>query len=117
MMSIPSEINDLVQRLNRELDLLEREATEGLALARIVLNRFPNNFTVTQLFALLNTAIFFVETSRRRIKNRLDFFAGNDVVTDEKVQEVGEDLANELGRILETQTRIERIKSRLQELQ
>jgi len=116
-MPIPSEINDLVQGLNRELNLLEREATDGLALARTVLNRFPNNFTVTQLFAFLNTAIFFVETSRRKIQNRLELFAGNDVVTSETVQEVGEDLANELGRVLETQTRVDRIKNRLQELQ
>lgn len=116
-MAILSETNDLVRRLNRELDLLEREASDELALARTVLNRFPNNFTVTQLFAFLNTAIFFVETSRRKIPAILENISTSDVNTEIEIQEAGEELATELGRILETKTTVSRIKTRLEALQ
>ena len=97
--------------------MIELEAREGLALARNILNRFPNNFTVTQLFAFLNTAIFFVETSRRKIPTIVENISTSDLNTEEKIQEAGEELATELGRTLETKTTVSRIKTRLEELQ
>ena len=115
-MPIPSEINDLVQRLNQELDQLEMEATEGLALARNILDRFVDNFTVTQMFAFLNTAIFFVGTSRAKIQVIVESFSTENAATEEEVREAGEDLASHLGRILETKITVSRIKTRLEEL-
>jgi hypothetical protein len=116
MMPVPSEISDLVQRLNRELDQLETEATEGLALARNILARFVDNFTVTQMFAFLNTAIFFVGTSRSKVQAILESFSTENAATEEEIREVGEDLASDLGRILETKITVSRIKTRLEEL-
>ncbi len=49
IMPIPSEITQLVQRVNQELDQIEQDATEGLSLARAILNQFPENFIVVQL--------------------------------------------------------------------
>ena len=59
-MSIPSQITALVNQLNQELEEIEHEVSQGINLARAILYRFPNNFTVIQLSAFLNTAIFFL---------------------------------------------------------
>ncbi|MCL1464830.1 hypothetical protein [Argonema galeatum] len=58
-MSIPSEIEALIDQLNQELDRIEREALDGMILARSSLESFPNNAMLTQLFAYLNTSMFF----------------------------------------------------------
>ncbi|MBD2185157.1 restriction endonuclease subunit S [Planktothrix sp. FACHB-1355] len=116
-MAIPSELNALIERLNQELDTIEREATAGLNLARVSMERFPNNFTLVQLFAFLNTSMFFAETSRRRIQVSVEYLSANDVIIEEKIQEVGEDLAIELGQVLETKITVGRVKTRLENLQ
>ncbi|MEY3868073.1 MAG: hypothetical protein ACRCT1_05285 [Microcoleaceae cyanobacterium] len=116
-MAIPSEITQLVQRVNQELDQIEQDATEGLTLARVILTRIPNNFLVIQLLAFLNTSLFYVETIRRRLEERVEYLSRKDVITDEKLQEVGEDAAMELGRLLETKIRVRSIKNRLENLQ
>jgi hypothetical protein len=41
--SVPSEIAGLIERLNQELNEIEREATEGLALSKAILEHFPDN--------------------------------------------------------------------------
>lgn len=69
------------------------------------------------MFAFLNTAIFFVETSRRKIPTIVENISTSDINTEEKIQEAGEELATELGRTLETKTTVSRIKTRLEELQ
>jgi predicted choloylglycine hydrolase len=116
-MPIPSELNNLIERLNQELDIIEREATEGMNFARGILNRFPTNFNVIQLSAFLNTAIFFVDTSRRRMEIIVDNVSTNDVTTNEEIQQVGEDLATDLGRAVETKIRVSQVKARLENLQ
>ena len=42
-MPIPPEINSLVEKLEQQLDDINREATIGQNLARIILDKFPNN--------------------------------------------------------------------------
>lgn len=116
-MSIPSEIAVLIERLNLELNEIERVATEGLRLVERVLEQFPNNFTFVQLFAFLNSSLFFVSTTRRKIQNNLEYLSATNVLNQEKIQEVGQDLAIELGRILETKITVIQIKTRLENLQ
>jgi hypothetical protein len=115
-MSLPSELIALVERLNQELDRIQFEATEGTRLANAILNRFPDNFMVIQLLAFLNASLFFVETSRRQIQTRTEDISASGV-TDEVIQEAGEDLSIELGRVLETKIRVSLIKNRLENLQ
>lgn len=91
-MTIPSELNALIERLNQELDIIEREATAGLNVARVSLERFPENFLLIQLFAFLNTAMIFVETSRRSIQERVKAVSAKDAIANEDIQELGEDL-------------------------
>ncbi len=115
-MPIPSEINDLIERLNQELNKVEQESRVGLSLAQALLNRFPENARLIQLFASFNSAIFFSEIERRRIKSIIENFSGDNLATEEEIQEVGEDLASELGRVLETKMLISNLKQRLDNL-
>lgn len=116
-MPIPSELNALITRLNQELDIIEREATVGLNLARVSMERFPENFLLMQLFAFLNTAMFFLESSRRSIQDRVEAVSAKDAISDEDIQDLGEDLGRELGRVMETKLRVNSVKTRLENLQ
>lgn len=116
-MPIPSEINALIERLNQELTQIEQEATEGLTLARVSLERFADNATLIQMFAFLNNTIFYVDTERRRIQTIVENLSATEVTTDEQIQEAGEDLGNKLGRSLETKIFVSSVKSRLENLQ
>lgn len=59
-MTIPSEIEDLVNRLNQELDRIERDASEGSNIIRSLFLRFPDNVTLIGLFATLSNSLLFV---------------------------------------------------------
>lgn len=67
-MSIPSELQALVNRLDRELDSIEKDATEGLNLVRQMLSLFPDNTILTQYFASFSSILLFVETYKRRVE-------------------------------------------------
>jgi len=116
-MPIPSELNNLIERLNQELDIIEREATEGMNLARVSQERFPNNATLIQMFDFLSNAIFYVNTERGLIRAIVDNLLVQQVSTDEEIREAGEDLSNKLGRVLETKILVNSVKSRLENLQ
>jgi len=116
-MQIPPEINAIIERLNQELNQFEQEATEGLNLARAILERFPNNAKLIQFFAYLNSARLFVDTDRKRIQSIAKNFSETDVITDEEIQETGEILATELGRVLEAKIAVIEIRTRLEHLQ
>ena len=114
-MPIPPEIESLIERLNLELEEIERDATEGLNLVRPILSSFPDNVILTQLFASLNNFLLFVEISKRRINITINRLSGNDTTTSE-ILEAGEDLGAELGKALEAKISVRRILARLQEL-
>ena len=115
-MPIPSEITASIERLNQQLDQIERQATEGLALARVTLKRFSNNDTLIQMLAFLNSASLYVDTERRRIQTIVENLSETDI-TDEEIQEAGEELATKLGRVVETKIRVVKLKNRLENLQ
>ncbi len=114
-MPIPSEIQALIDRLNRELDETERDSTEGLNLIRPLLSRFQDNVRLIQFFALFNNALLFVEISRRRIQAIADRISAPDV-TNEEIQEAGQDLGELLGRTLEATIRGRQILDFLENL-
>ena len=115
-MMLPSEINSIVESLNQQLDDIAREATVGQNLARIILDRFPNNASLVQFFATFSNALLFVEVERRRIRSILENISLLDTVTDADIKEVGEDLSAQMGRILETKSNIVNLKQRLENL-
>lgn len=115
-MPISPEINSIVENLNRELDEIEQQSIAGQNLARIILDKFPNNARLVQLFAIFSNALLFVEVERRRIRSILENIALLDAVTDEDIQEVGDDLSEAMGRVLETKNLISNLKQRLEDL-
>ena len=114
-MPIPAEIIALVERLNRDLNEIEQEAIQGLNRARAKLSRFPDNTSLIQIFASLNNALLFVEISRRQVQAAINTISPTTVSL-EAVQEVGEDLAALLGRVLETKMLVSRILTRLENI-
>jgi len=114
-MTISSEIQALIERLNQELAQIEREATDGLNLATPILSRFPDNVILIGSFATLNNALFFVDNSRRRIQITVESISPENVPAS-VIQEAGEDLAELQGRILEAKIRVSRIVKRLENL-
>jgi hypothetical protein len=115
-MPIPPEINSIVENLNQELDEIEQQAIEGQNLARIILDKFPNNARLVRFFATFSNALLFVEVEKRRIRSIIENIALLDVITAEDIQEVGEDLSAEMGRVLETKNLVTNLKQRLENL-
>lgn len=116
-MQLPPEIDDLLEQLNQELNQVEQEATAGLNLAKPILDRFPNNATLIQFFAYLNSVRLLVDTDRKWIQSIVENLSETDVAKNEEIQETGEILATELGRVLEAKIVVIEIRTRLENLQ
>ena len=116
-MQIPPELDAVIEQLNQELNQAEQEATAGLNLAKAILERFPNNFTLIQVFAYLNSISLLVATDRKRINTIVENLSETDETTDEEIQETGEILATQLGRVLEAKIAVIEIRNRLNNLQ
>lgn len=115
-MLIPSEILVLVEQLNEELNFIDQVTIIALDLTRALLRRFPDNETFIQFFAYLNSTLLLVETDRRQIRRIVEGLSELDEITDDIVQDAGETLAAELGRIIEAKLVVSQIKSRLENL-
>ncbi|MDB9516720.1 hypothetical protein PN466_07150 [Roseofilum reptotaenium CS-1145] len=107
-MTIPSELNVLINRLNAELDRIEAQGTEGLRLLRPIMSSFPDNTILIQQFAYLNTILFFVQSSRKQIKDNVALIA-DTTVSEERIQECGETVSNLLGKVIEVKLKVETI--------
>ncbi|PSF33037.1 restriction endonuclease subunit S [Aphanothece hegewaldii CCALA 016] len=116
-MSIPPSLNALIEQLNQEIAQIDEDATVGLSLVRDFLARFPDNARLIQFFASFSNAILFAEIERRRIQSILVNLTFVEQLTDAERQEVGEDLSNELGKVLETKIIVSTLKQRLENLQ
>ena len=112
-MTLPSNINGLIERLNHELRNLDRELFQSMELIRSRINLFPENLILIQLFATFNNYILFAENTRRRI-NEIERYLSKKNLSDDELQEAGEDLSEQLGRILEAKIIVNNIKERLE---
>ncbi len=115
-MTIPSEIFELAERLIRELDGIEEQTNEGLTIANRLLARFPNNVRIVELFASLGNVLFFVNSFRMRIGSAVQEMSGNSISV-ETIQEVGEELSADWGKILECKMTVQRSVDILRALQ
>lgn len=115
-MSIPTEINALISRINREISQIEQEATEGLNLLRNLLSLFPDNFLLLQSYAYLNNVLLFIEVCRNQSQDVIELLLTTEV-TAKELQEVGEDLGSTLGKVVENKIETMRIVTRLRTLQ
>ena len=57
-----------------------------------------------------------MEVEKRRIRSIIENIALLDIVMNEDIQEVGEDLSAEMGKVLETKSLIIDLKQRLEDL-
>ncbi|MDJ1172772.1 hypothetical protein [Roseofilum capinflatum] len=110
-MTIPSELNVLINRLNAELDVIEAQGMEGLRLLRPIMSSFPDNTILIQHFAYLNTILFFVQSSRTQISDSLELIT-DATVSEERIQECGEMLSNLLGKVIEVKLKVETLVNR-----
>jgi GTP1/Obg family GTP-binding protein len=115
-MQIPSKILVLVEQVNEELNFIEQVTGIAIDLTRTLLRRFPDNETFVQFFAYLNSTLLLVETDRRQIRRIIEGLSELDEITEDVVQDAGETLAAELGRIVEAKLVVSQIKSRLENL-
>ena len=106
-MTIPPEILGLIEQLTDELDRIEQQANEGLAIASQLLERFPNNARLIGLSANLGNVLFFVDNFRNRIEDIFQNISGVNV-SREAIQEAGEELSAVWGRMLERKMRVKR---------
>ena len=113
-MTLPSNINALIERLNHELENLERELSQSIELIRARINLFPENLILIQLFATFNNYILFAENTWRRIGEIERYLSKKDLFDDE-LQEAGEDLSEQLGRVLEAKIIVNNIRERLED--
>ena len=112
-MTLPSNINALIEQVNHEIDNVKRELSLSIELIRSRINLFPENLILIKLFATLNNYILFAENTRRRI-NEIERYLSKKNLSDDELQEAGEDLSEQLGRILEAKIIVNNIKERLE---
>ncbi|ACK70614.1 hypothetical protein PCC7424_2192 [Gloeothece citriformis PCC 7424] len=112
-MPIPSDITELIDRLNQELSQIEQDAGEGVSLIRLLLSQFPDNVRLIQFFSVLNNILLFAEISRRRIQMTIDRLSKSDV-TLEEIQFSGEDLGTLLGQVIEVKIKVRRVMETLE---
>ena len=115
-MTIPPEVLGLVEQLIQELDRIEQQANEGLAKARQLLERFPNNARLIGLSANLGNVLFFVSSFRNRIERIIGGISETNVSI-EAIQEAGEELSEMWGRVQECKMILSRSVSILEDLQ
>ena len=114
-MSIPPEILSLVEQLIQELDRIEQQANEGLAIASQLLKRFPDNARLIGLSAKVGNGLFFVDSFRNRIESIIGRISGTNVSID-AIKEAGEELSEIWGRILECKMTVSRSVDLLEDL-
>lgn len=112
-MATPSELVEIVNRLNREFDLTEKDASEGLSLVRALLSRFPDNDILIQFFASFSNILLFVQTYRQRVQVMVARILP-DGADRGVVQTTGEELSTLMGQVLEVRINVSRLKSRLE---
>ena len=112
-MTFSSNISELIKRLVHEIENLEDELSQSIELIRFRINLFPENLILIQLFATVNNYILFADNTRRRI-NEIEQYLSKEDLSDDELQEAGEDLSEQLGRVLEAKIIVNNIKNRLE---
>jgi len=114
-MTIPSEIIALIDRLHQELNETEQELIRGLNRVRPLLSIFPDNNLLMGYFSYFNNVLFFIDSARRGIQATIETIEPEDI-KEELIQEAGEDLGEQLGRVIEAKMGVRRIMNTLEEL-
>ena len=114
-MSIPPEIQFTIERLNAELDYIQEKTQHGLAILRPLIDRFPNNNLLVQFYGYLNNSLFLVDVYQRRIQIIIKSLQA-ETGSLKKIQSIGKELSDLLGRAIESKVGLENIIHRLETL-
>jgi hypothetical protein len=112
-MNLPPNFNILVEQIDREIDNLDTELSQAIQLVRTRITLFPDNIISIQLFALLNNYALFSENTRRRTQETIRYISTDEMLSSTDIEEAGEDLSEQLGRILEAKIVVSNIRKRL----
>jgi hypothetical protein len=113
-MNLPPNLNILIEQIDREIDNLDTELSQAIQLVRARITSFPNNIISIQLFALLNNYALFSENTRRRTQETISYLTTSEIISIQDIDEAGEDLSEQLGRILEAKIVVSNIRKRLE---
>ena len=113
-MTLPPNFNILVAQIDREINLLATELSQAIQLVRARISLFPNNIILIQLFALLNNYTLFLENTQRRIRETIQYVTTDETLSSVDIQAAGEELSEQLGRILEAKIVVSNIRKRLE---
>jgi type VI protein secretion system component VasA len=113
-MSLPPNFNNLVQQIGIELNELNSDLTQSIKIVREVINLFPENIVLMQLYSTLNNYTLFAQNTQRRTQEAIQYLAVSENISEENIQEFGEDLSEQLGRIIEAKIVVSTIKNRLE---
>jgi hypothetical protein len=112
-MTLPANFDGLVEQLSNEINNLDLELYQAIELVREKIILFPDNIILIQLFSTLNNYAMFAENTKRQIQSTLQLLAVKEIPFERDIQEAGEDLSEQLGRILEAKVVVSNIKIRL----
>jgi hypothetical protein len=107
-MNLPPNFNILVE----QIDNLHSELSQAIQLVRTRITLFTDNIISIQLFALLNNYALFSENTRRT-QETIRHISTNETLSNTDIEEAGEDLSEQLGRILEAKIVVSNIRKRL----
>jgi hypothetical protein len=113
-MPLPSKFNELVQQIGIEMNELNDTLTESIKIVRKRINLFPENIILIQLYSTLNNYALFSQNTQRRIQEAMQYLEAQENISEENVREFGEDLSEQLGRIIEARIVVSNIKNRLE---
>ena len=113
-MTLPPNFDILVAQIEREINVLGTELSQAIQLVRARIALFPDNIILIQLFALLNNYTLFLENTQRRIRETIQYVTTDETLSIVDIQVAGEDLSEQLGRILEAKIVVSNIIKRLE---
>lgn len=113
-MELPPNFNDLIQQITVELIELNSALTESIRIVRERLNIFPENIILMQLYSTLNNYALFAQNTQRRTREAIQYLSVDENSSEENIREFGEDLSEQLGRIIEAKIVVSNIKNRLE---
>jgi hypothetical protein len=113
-MAFPPNFNDLVQQIDIELNELISALTQTVRIVRERINLFPENINLMQLYSTLNNYALFAQNTQRRTQEAIQYLTSSENSSEEEIREFGEDLSEQLGRIIEARIVVSTIKNRLE---
>ncbi|MFM6207445.1 hypothetical protein [Planktothrix sp.] len=114
-MSIPPEIQRIIEQINTELDELDLMEARGLNSLRRIMSLFPENAILTRYFGILNSIQLFTRNARNEIQLLTELVSQPNAPF-EVVQECGEDLGTLQGKTIELKEQITGILNFLENL-